>query len=261
MKILKNKNDYESGAIKVENGKIQMKISYKIDNITYFEILYFELTFDFIKTPPREKRLLWDQFHNMKFPESNYIPRDSLTNYDYPYEWHGDHPYTNFFNLMNIIREQGYYLEILRGSYNCFDAKNYNALLIIDPEEVFTDKEIEKIEVDVIKNGFSLIIFADWFDVSMIEKNTYFIPSKFESIKPIIGGSNIPSLNDLLKPFEIALGSSVFAGDFQILNKTVSYFSGSYIIKFPESGYLFTFDLFNETDLILKSKTKKKREK
>ena len=239
-------------------GTLKLKFSYKIANLSKSTFVDFKLSFDFIETPSREKRLLWDQFHNMKFPDSNYIPRDSLTNYDYPYEWHGDHPYTNFFHLFNTIRNQGYYLEILRGSYNCFEASNYVALLIIDPEEMFSQKEIEKIEYDVIKTGLSLIIFADWFDVSMIEKNTYYNSAKFESLKPVIGGSNIPSLNDLLFSFGIALGSSVFAGDLQLLNKTISYFSGSYIIKFPKNGLLFTFDLFNESDLILTSKNKRK---
>ena len=240
-------------------GVLRLNLAYKHDNETFHSIILdFPLNFDFIKTPPREKRLLWDQFHNMKFPESNYIPRDSLTNYDYPYEWHGDHPYTNFYELFNLIRSQGYYLEILRGSYNCFDSSNYVALLIVDPEDMFSEKEIEKIEYDVIKTGLSLIIFADWFDVNMIEKNTFYNSAKFESLKPIIGGANIPALNDLLQTFGIALGSSVFAGDLQLLNKTISYFSGSHIIKFPKNGYLFTFDLFNESDLILNAKTKRK---
>jgi len=236
------------------SGTIRLHFAYKVENLT----LDFKLSFDYIETPPREKRLLWDQFHNMKFPESNYIPRDSLTNYDYPYEWHGDHPYTNFFQLFNVIRSQGYYLEILRGSFNCFEASNYASLLIIDPEEMFSQREIEKIEYDVIKSGLSLIIFADWFDLAMIEKNTYYNTAQLETRKPIIGGSNIPSLNELLNSFGIALGSSVFAGDLQLLNKTISYFSGSYIVKFPKNGLLFTFDLFNESDLILTSQTKKK---
>lgn len=240
-------------------GIIQLNFTYKTqENIYTHFIVDFKLNFDFIATPPRHKRLLWDQFHNMKFPESNYIPRDSLTNYDYPYEWHGDHPYTNFFQLFTLIRSQDYFLEILRGSYNCFDGNNYAALLIVDPEEMFHQKEIDKIEYDVIKGGLSLIIFADWFDETMIDRNTFYDSAKFESLKPIVGGANIPALNDLLQPFGIAFGSSVFAGDLQILNKTISYFSGSYLIKFPRSGFLFTFDLFNESDLILSSKNKHK---
>lgn len=244
--------NYDKNVVMIK-GNINLKLRI---NQTIAVILKVDFVFDWIDTPSRMKRLLWDQFHNMKFPESNYIPRDSLTNYDFPYEWYGDHPYTNFFSLMTFIRSQGYFLEILRGTFNCFDANNYAAILIVDPEEIFGLNEIEKIENDVIKNGLSLIIFADWFDLSIIEKNIYFNPSKSENVKPIVGGSNIPSLNDLLKPFDIALGRSVFSGDLQLLNKTISYFSGSYIIKFPANGYLFTFDLFNETDLILTSKPK-----
>ena len=255
-------HDYQFFTFKEEinqvKGKIRLRLAFKIDNTTIEYPLDFGLSFDFIETPPREKRLLWDQFHNMKFPDSNYIPRDSLTNYDYPYEWHGDHPYTNFFQLFNVIRSQGYYLEILRGSFNCFDANNYGALLIVDPEEMFSQREIDKLEYDVIKSGLSVIVFADWFDLEMIEKNTYYNTAHLETRKPIIGGANIPSLNELLNSFGIALGSSVFAGDLQLLNKTISYFSGSYIIKFPKNGFLFTFDLFNESELILTSQTKRK---
>ena len=30
-----------------------------------------------VPTPPRSKRILWDQFHNLRYP-SGYFPRDSL---------------------------------------------------------------------------------------------------------------------------------------------------------------------------------------
>lgn len=63
------------------------------------ETVSFKFIFDYIPTPPREKRLLLDQFHSLKYPENGYILRDSLLKSEYPYEWNGDHIFTNFVKL------------------------------------------------------------------------------------------------------------------------------------------------------------------
>lgn len=127
----------------------------------YFNIL---CNFEVTATPPREKRILWDQFHNLNFPDAGYIPRDSLINFDYPYDWLGDSPFVNFLWMYQVLRENGYFLEILRGSFECFDAINYGMLLIVDPEEKFSESEIQKLEKDIMMKGLSVTIFADWFD-------------------------------------------------------------------------------------------------
>jgi membrane-bound transcription factor site-1 protease len=47
-----------------------------------------------IPTPPREKRVLWDHFHNVQYPPG-FFPRDNLAHRDF-LDWNGDHPHTNF---------------------------------------------------------------------------------------------------------------------------------------------------------------------
>lgn len=39
-----------------------------------------------------------------------------------------------------------------------------------------------------------------------------------------------------------------------IENYYEKYLSGTYIVKFPRNGYLLTFDLINETDIIISQK-------
>ena len=51
----------------------------------------------------REKRILWDQFHSLRYPPA-YIPRDSLDVRNDILDWHGDHPHTNYHDLYNAMR-------------------------------------------------------------------------------------------------------------------------------------------------------------
>ena len=39
-----------------------------------------------IPTPPRAKRVLWDQFHNLRYPPG-YFPRDNLRMKNDPLDW------------------------------------------------------------------------------------------------------------------------------------------------------------------------------
>jgi len=47
------------------------------------------------------------------------------------------------------------------------------ALLLVDPEEEYFPEEIMKLKRD-IDNGLSLIIFADWYNVSVMEKVKFY---------------------------------------------------------------------------------------
>lgn len=55
-----------------------------------------------VPTPPRSKRILWDQFHNLRYP-SGYFPRDNLEERADILDWNGDHPHTNFNGLFNHL--------------------------------------------------------------------------------------------------------------------------------------------------------------
>jgi membrane-bound transcription factor site-1 protease len=119
---------------------------------------------DYIPTPQRSKRVLLDQYHSLKYPENGYILRDSLLNADYPYEWNGDHIYTNYVQMHQKLVESGFYVEVLTEPYSCFDPLNYQSLLIIDPEDYFSQAEIAKLRHDFEWQGLSLIIIADWYN-------------------------------------------------------------------------------------------------
>nr|XP_039254753.1 membrane-bound transcription factor site-1 protease-like isoform X1 [Styela clava] len=185
-----------------------------------------------IPTPPREKRLLWDQFHNLRYPPG-YFPRDNLRMKNDPLDWNGDHIHTNFRDLYQHLRDGGYYIEVLGGTYNCFDASQYGALLIIDPEEEFFPSEIQKLKKDVFDEGLNVIVFSDWYNTTVMEKVNFFDENTRRWWIPETGGSNIPSLNSLLAPYGIAFSDRVFEGDFTFGNHEMYYASGTALARFP----------------------------
>ncbi|OQR74736.1 membrane-bound transcription factor site-1 protease-like [Tropilaelaps mercedesae] len=150
-----------------------------------------------IPMPPRHKRILWDQYHNLRYPPG-YFPRDNLKMKSDPLDWHGDHIHTNFRELYTQLRNTGYYVEVLGEPFTCFNAKNYAVLLIVDPEEEFFVEEIAK-----------------WW-------------------LPDTGGSNIPALNDLLVQWNITLGDGVFEGGYKLGKHDMYYASGTQIKAFPK---------------------------
>lgn len=87
------------------------------------------------------KRILWDQYHNLRYPPG-YFPRDDLRAKNDPLDWNGDHIHTNFKEMYQHLRNVGYYLEVLGSPFICFNAKNYGTLLIVDSEEEFFPEEV-----------------------------------------------------------------------------------------------------------------------
>ena len=83
--------------------------------------------------PPRKKRLLFDTFHNIKYPPG-FLPRDDLAETGDTLDWHADHPYTNYRAAYTALRRAGYFTELLGADFTCFDASQYAALVIVDPE-------------------------------------------------------------------------------------------------------------------------------
>lgn len=65
-----------------------------------------------IPTPPKHKRILWDQYHNLRYPPG-YFPRDNLKVKNDPLDWNGDHIHTNFKDMYQNLRNAGYYIETL----------------------------------------------------------------------------------------------------------------------------------------------------
>jgi hypothetical protein len=79
----------------------------------------------FSPTPPRFKRLLFDYFHQVVHPQHGYIAEDDyeeFTSSRSDTDRLGDHLFTNFQKLYEVLTENGYYVETLSESFNCFDA-------------------------------------------------------------------------------------------------------------------------------------------
>lgn len=72
------------------------------------------------------------------------------------------------------MRNSGYYIEVLGYPLTCFDAKEYGTLLIVDPEKEFGDEEIAKLKKDYDQSALSVIVFADWYNTTIMQKVQFF---------------------------------------------------------------------------------------
>ncbi|XP_043464380.1 membrane-bound transcription factor site-1 protease [Leptopilina heterotoma] len=210
------------------------------------------LTAKIIPTPPRHKRILWDQYHNLRYPPG-YFPRDDLRAKNDPLDWNGDHIHTNFKEMYQHLRNVGYYLEVLGSPFICFNAKNYGTLLIVDSEEEFFPEEIVKLKEDVEEKGLSVVVFADWYNVTVMEKVKFYDENTRQWWIPDTGGANVPALNDLLYPnWGIAFSSSVRDGQFVLgQHPPVTYASGTTIARFPKEGFLLHASLHDQGEELL----------
>lgn len=206
-----------------------------------------QLKLKVVPTPPRSKRVLWDQFHSIKYPPG-YIPRDSLDVRNDILDWHGDHLHTNFHIMFNMLRDAGYYVETLGSPLTCFDARQYGTLLLVDLEDEYFKEEIQKLRDDVINTGLGLAVFAEWYNVDTMVKMRFFDDNTRSWWTPVTGGANIPALNDLLAPFGIAFGDKILNGDFSIDGEHSRYASGTDIVRFPAGGYVHAFPFMDSSE-------------
>ncbi|PIA64998.1 hypothetical protein AQUCO_00100457v1, partial [Aquilegia coerulea] len=206
-----------------------------------------QLKLSVISTPPRSKRILWDQYHSIKYPPG-YIPRDSLDVRNDILDWHGDHLHTNFHIMFNMLRDAGYYVETLGSPLTCFDARQYGTLLMVDLEDEYHEEEIEKLRYDVINTGLGLAVFGEWYNVDTMVKMRFYDDNTRSWWTPITGGANIPALNDLLAPFGIAFGDKILNGDFFIDGEQSRYASGTDIVRFPGGGYVHSFPFLDSSE-------------
>ncbi|XP_052062556.1 membrane-bound transcription factor site-1 protease-like [Mytilus californianus] len=207
-----------------------------------------------IPTPPRSKRILWDQFHNLRYPPG-YFPRDNLRMKNDPLDWNGDHIHTNFKDMYHHLRSNGYFIEVLGSPFTCFDASQYGTLLIVDAEEEYFPEEVTKLKRD-IDNGLSVIIFADWYNVSVMKKVKFYDENTRQWWMPDTGGANIPALNDLIMSLGMAFSDEVYEGDFMMGDHDMYYASGTSIAKFPSDGVLITQNLKDQGHEVLKGESK-----
>ncbi|XP_011314538.1 membrane-bound transcription factor site-1 protease [Fopius arisanus] len=208
-----------------------------------------------IPTPPRHKRILWDQYHNLRYPPG-YFPRDDLRAKNDPLDWNGDHIHTNFKEMYQHLRNNGYYLEVLGTPYTCFKAKHYGTLLIVDAEEEFFPEEINKLKRDVEDEGLSIVVFADWYNVTVMRKVKFYDENTRQWWVPDTGGANVPALNDLLNEnWGVAFGDWVGDGQFRLgEHAPINFVSGTNIARFPEGGILLGMELRDQGEELLQGK-------
>jgi membrane-bound transcription factor site-1 protease len=150
----------------------------------------------------------------------------------------GDHPYTNYREIYNYLLAMDYYVEILRTPWTCFNASNYQSVLIVDSEEELGVVEVQKMVTDIRSKGLSLILIADWYDELIILDEKYIDDNTRSTWYPITGGANIPSMNNLLKNFGGQFGVQSYEGKFQVGNNDIQFLSGNTIAQWPRGGYL-----------------------
>ncbi|XP_078431783.1 SITE-1 protease isoform X2 [Wolffia australiana] len=206
-----------------------------------------KLRLQVVPTPPRWRRLLWDQFHSIKYPPG-YVPRDSLDVRSDILDWHGDHLHTNFHAMFDMLRDAGFFVEVLGSPLTCFDAARYGAVLIADAEEEYFQEEVKKLWDDVTRLGLGLLVFADWYNVESMVKMRFFDDNTRSWWTPITGGANVPAINDLLAPFGVAFGDKILSGDFSLLEEQTNYASGTDVVRFPAGGYLHGFPLQDSSE-------------
>lgn len=217
-------------------------------NITAFVILdntnmtvNFDVTLSLTPTPPKAQRVLFDTYHNLKFPEDGYILRDSIFVERQPYEWKGDHPFTNYVGFYKYLTNTlGYTVEILTEPITCFDSQYYSVLILADPEKTFTKKEVVKLNKDIEARGLSLIVLAEWSDSDMIKKHRFTSEVSKKVWEPKIGGGNLLSVNTILKPYGIRFRESSYSGTVVVGEEKFKIESGAIIDKFPNKGFLFS---------------------
>lgn len=202
-------------------------------------IVTWHVSAEIIPTPPRGKRILWDQFHSIRYPPA-YFPRDDLTVRHDILDWHGDHPHTNFHAMYDALRDAGYYLEILASPATCFDAENYGALMIVDSEDEFYPDEVAKLVEDVRSRGLGLLVFADWYDVENVKKMRFYDDNTRSWWEAATGGANIPALNDLIAPLGAAFAGGVHDVQIEIpgAGNAFRMASGSSILALPAGAYI-----------------------
>jgi membrane-bound transcription factor site-1 protease len=190
-----------------------------------------------IATPPRSHRILFDQFHSLRYP-SGFFPRDNLDITNDLLDWNGDHLHTNFRAFFVAMRQHGFFVDVLGNDYSCVNAALYSTLVIADPEDEFAEFERQKFRTDVVQLGLSVLVLADWYSVPMIKSLRFFDENTHSWWTPVTGGSNLPALNELLEPFGIAFGARIFKGQVSLGKHTTFVASGSSIIRFPANGTL-----------------------
>ncbi|KNC50508.1 uncharacterized protein AMSG_00669 [Thecamonas trahens ATCC 50062] len=199
--------------------------------------LVIPVTARVMPTPKRAQRLLWDQFHSLRYPPG-YFPRDSMALGADVLDWNGDHIHTNFRSLFEALINAGYVVEVLGAPLTCFDPKLYGALLLVDPEEEYYAAEVDALTSAVRDDGLAVVVVAEWFNGALADDLKFFDEATRQEWEPVTGGANVPALNELLAPFGVALSDAVVSGVLSLPAGQVVLDASSGIARFPAGGRL-----------------------
>uniref|UniRef100_A0A8D3DSC2 Membrane-bound transcription factor site-1 protease n=1 Tax=Scophthalmus maximus TaxID=52904 RepID=A0A8D3DSC2_SCOMX len=189
-----------------------------------------------VPTPPRSKRVLWDQYHNLRYPPG-YFPRDNLRMKNDPLDW--------WLNVLDYFPGMGTTSTLTSGTCT---------LLMVDSEEEYFPEEITKLRRD-IDNGLSLIVFSDWYNTSVMRKVKFYDENTRQWWMPDTGGANVPALNDLISVWGMAFSDGLYEGDFTLADHDMYYASGCSIARFPEDGIVIAKNLKDQGLEVLKQET------
>ncbi len=131
------------------------------------------------------------------------------------------------------ITELGYYVEVLKYPWTCFNPRHYGTLIIASPRRGFETEEIAKLRTDIETTQLSLILFGEWQE-------------SFRSIS---------HFNALLSPYYIELGEQRYTGEFSfdVAPYLVGVSSSPAITRFPKGGFLLGSSLLNEVTALSNS--------
>ncbi|CAK4156424.1 unnamed protein product [Aphanomyces euteiches] len=176
-------------------------------------------------------QILWDQFRNLQYP-SGYVPRDNLDQEDEPFDSQGDHIHTNFAPFWMRLRELGYHIELLTTDYSCVsDLTVYGLVLIVDPEEPWFAREMAMLHNAIESYGVSVLILSDWHSDDQTSQMHFWDANTLSTWYPIVGGSNVPAINDLIQKYHVRLSHRIWSND------ELGYKSGTAIIQMPSNSY------------------------
>lgn len=223
----------------VAGGRIEITV---VSERGEHSLVNIPLRVSVIPTPPRDRRILWDQFRSLRYPTA-YLPRDNLDVKNDILDWNGDHPHTNFKDLFTRLRSRDYYIEVSGSDLSCTDLSKYGVLMIVDPEEEFFADELTKIHKAVLGSKLSLLIVADWYNVPTMKKVQFHDENMGRLFVPITGGANVPALNDLLGQFGIMLSDTVYKGKLELGHESAHFASGTSILRFPQGGMVHAQEL------------------
>ena len=61
-----------------------------------------------------------------------------------------------------------------------------------------------------------MVVIADWFNVNVMRKVKFYDENTRQWWMPDTGGANVPALNDLLAPWQMAFSDGVYEGDYHL---------------------------------------------